>query len=258
VGTTNRTRLADYERAVSPATALILRVHQSNFTIEGFTERPALADLVALSRRMGVPLFEDQGTGLLSSLKDFGIHGEPSLRESFEQGVDLIAASGDKLLGGPQCGLLVGRTDLVEKVRKNPLLRAFRVDKLIYAALEATLIEYLSGQPRSLPLFRMLSIPAEEVMRRCREISDQVNSALEIDVVPVESVVGGGTAPKATLPSCAISLRHASLSAESLAAALRHADPPIIGRISNDVVLLDLRTVDPGLDATIASLLKSL
>jgi L-seryl-tRNA(Ser) seleniumtransferase len=259
VGTTNRTRLADYERALCAATALILRVHQSNFSIEGFAERPALADLVALSRRVHVPLFEDQGTGLLSSLENYGIRGEPGLRESFEQGVDLIAASGDKLLGGPQCGLLVGRTDLVQKVQKNPLLRAFRVDKLTYAALEATLLDHLSGRPESLPLFRMLSIPPEEIMGRCRQIADQINSLqLTIDIVPVESLIGGGTAPKAALSSCALSLRHASLSAEALTSALRHLIPPVIGRISENAVLLDLRTVNPDHDATIASSLNSL
>ena len=145
VGTTNRTRLADYERAIGPGTGLLLRVHQSNFSIEGFSERPSLQDLVALSKRAGVPLFEDQGTGLVSSLERFGIKGEPSLLQSFACGVDLVAASGDKLLGGPQCGILVGRKDLIERIRKNPLLRAFRVDKLTYAALEATLLEHLSG-----------------------------------------------------------------------------------------------------------------
>jgi L-seryl-tRNA(Ser) seleniumtransferase len=259
VGTTNRTRLADYERALSVSTALILRVHQSNFSIEGFAERPALADLVALSRRVSVPLFEDQGTGLLSSLENYGIRGEPGLHESFEQGVDLIAVSGDKLLGGPQCGMLVGRTDLVHKIQKNPLLRAFRVDKLTYAALEATLLDHLSGRPESLPLFRMLSIPPAEIMRRCRQVADQINSRqLAIDVVPVESLVGGGTAPRATLLSCAISLRHASLSAETLSATLRRLDPPIIGRISENAVLLDLRTVNPDCDAAIASALNSL
>ncbi|PWT76145.1 MAG: L-seryl-tRNA(Sec) selenium transferase [Proteobacteria bacterium] len=259
IGTTNRTRLSDYERAIGPATALILRVHQSNFSIEGFAERAVLGDLVALSRRAGIPLFEDQGTGLISSLEDYGVRGEPSLQASFEQGVDLVAASGDKLLGGPQCGLLVGRADLVQKIQKNPLLRAFRVDKLTYAALEATLMEYLSGQEDSLPLIRMLSVPPEEIMGRCRQIADKVKSPqMVVDVVPVESLIGGGTAPKAVLPSCAISLRHASLSADQLSSALRRLDPPVIGRISDDVVLLDLRTVDAAFDATIAASLNGL
>lgn len=259
VGTTNRTRLADYERGLSPATALILRVHQSNFSIEGFAERPALADLIALSRRSGIPVFEDQGTGLVSSLEAYGIRGEASLRASFEKGVDLIAASGDKLLGGPQSGIIVGRRELVERIKKNPLLRAFRVDKMTYAGLEATLLEHLSGQPDSLPLFRMLSMAPAELMRRCRQFADQVGSAqLVVDVVPVDSLLGGGTAPKATLPSCAISLRHASLSAEGLASALRQLDPPIIGRISEDSVLLDLRTVNPEFDDAIARCLSGL
>jgi L-seryl-tRNA(Ser) seleniumtransferase len=153
----------------------------------------------------------------------------------------------------------VGRKELVERIKKNPLLRAFRVDKLTYAGLEATLLEHLSGQPDSLPLFRMLSMAPAELTRRCRQIADQAKSArLVVDVVPVDSLLGGGTAPKATLPSCAISLRHASLSAEGLASALRQLDPPIIGRISEDSVLLDLRTVNPEFDETIALCLNGL
>ena len=259
IGTTNRTRVSDYEAALSPDTALLLRVHQSNFSMEGFTERPALADLVALARRTRIPLFEDQGTGLLCSLEAYGIGAEPTVANSLAQGVDLVASSGDKLLGGPQCGLLIGRKALVQKIQKNPLMRAFRVDKLTYAALEATLFDYVSGSSEALPIYRMLSIRPEEVMRRCRQIADRIRSVqLAVDVVPVESLVGGGTAPKATLPSCALSLRHASLPAEELAAALRRLDPPIVGRISEDFVLLDLRTVHPRYDAEIASLLNAL
>jgi L-seryl-tRNA(Ser) seleniumtransferase len=259
VGTTNRTRLADYESALGPATGLLLRVHQSNFSIEGFTERPSLQELVALSKRAGIPLFEDQGTGLLSSLERFGISGEPSFLQSFKSGVDIIAASGDKLLGGPQCGILVGRRDLIDRIRKNPLLRALRVDKLTYAALEATLLEHLSGETGSIPVERMLAIRPEELMRRCREITERVScSQLVLDVVPVTSLVGGGTAPKATLQSCAISLRHISLSTGEVLANLRRLKPPVIGRISDDAVLLDLRTVPPDFDEELASLLTSL
>jgi len=258
VGTTNRTRLDDYERAIGPETGLLLRVHQSNFSIEGYAERPLLADLVTLSKRTGIPLFEDQGTGLVSSLERFGIKGEPSLLQSFAFGVDLIAASGDKLLGGPQCGILVGRNDLIERIRKNPLLRAFRVDKLTYAALEATLLERLSEDPTSIPVERMLSIRPEELMCRCRQILDQIaSSALVLDVVPVSSLVGGGTAPRASLESCSISVRHVSLPAAELFAALRRLDPPIIARIADDTVLLDLRTVPPRFDAALVSLLGS-
>ena len=259
IGTTNRTRLSDFESALSSATALILRVHQSNFSIEGFTERPALADLVSFARRAGVPLFEDQGTGLLAPLESYGIAAEPTLPDSIALGVDLVASSGDKLLGGPQCGLLVGRKPLIQRIQKNPLMRAFRVDKLTYAALEATLLEYLAGSTDTLPIHRILAIRPEELVHRCRHIADRVHSTpLAVDVVPVESLVGGGTAPKATLPSCALSLRHPALSAEELSASLRHLDPPIVARISDDCVLLDLRTVHPRFDPEIANLLNSI
>jgi L-seryl-tRNA(Ser) seleniumtransferase len=259
IGTTNRTRLADYEAAFSPATALILRVHQSNFTIEGFTERPTLADLVALAARAGVPLFEDQGTGLVAPLEPYGIAGEPTLANSLAQGVDLVASSGDKLLGGPQCGLLVGSKNLIQKIQKNPLLRAFRVDKLTYAALEATLFEYVFGSCDALPIHRMLAVRPEELMRRCHHIAGQVHSPnIAVDVVPVESLVGGGTAPKASLPSCALSLRHPSLSAEELSASLRRLDPPVVARIGDDFVLLDLRTVHPRFDANLVTLFNRL
>jgi L-seryl-tRNA(Ser) seleniumtransferase len=259
VGTTNRTRLGDYERALGPGTGLLLRVHQSNFSIEGFSEQTPLRDLVKLSKSSGVPLFEDQGTGLLLSLERFGVSGEPSLLQSFECGVDLIAASGDKLLGGPQCGILVGRNDLIERIRKNPLLRAFRVDKLIYAALEATLLEHLSEDPVSIPIERMLSLPPDELMRRCREIAGQVVSTkLVLDVVPVASLIGGGTAPKASLQSCALSVRHAFLTAAELLETFRRADPPIVGRIEGEAVLLDLRTVPPHFDSEFVCILSSL
>ncbi len=259
VGTTNRTRIADYERALGAGTGLLLRVHQSNFSIEGFSERPSLQDLTALSKRAGIPLFEDQGTGLISSLEHFGINGEPGLLQSFESGVDLIAASGDKLLGGPQCGILFGREDLIERIRKNPLLRAFRVDKLTYAALEATLFQYLSEDTVSIPVERMLGVRPDELMQRCRKVTEQISSPnFVLDVVPVSSLVGGGTAPKAILQSCAISIRHGSLNAAELLASLRKLDPPIIGRIADDMVLLDLRTVPARFDVDLVSFLSGL
>ncbi len=259
VGTTNRTRLTDYEHAIGPQTGLILRVHQSNFSIDGFSERPLLQDLVVLSKRSGIPLFEDQGTGLVSSLEQYGIDEEPSLQNSFESGVDLIAASGDKLLGGPQCGILVGRKDLIERIRKNPLLRAFRVDKLTYAALEATLLEHLSGDPTSIPVERMLSLKPGEMMRRCSKILEMFDSPrCVLEVVSVDSLVGGGTAPKASIPSYAIALQHGSLSAVETLAALRDLEPPIVGRIADDTVLLDLRTVPSDFDIELASLLSNL
>ena len=166
--------------------------------------------------------------------------------DSFHAGSDLIAASGDKLLGGPQCGLLVGRTDLMQSVRKNPLYRTFRVDKLTYAALEATLMDYDSGIESTIPVQRMLHAAAEEIFARCESISQQVNSTeLFAQAVPVLSLIGGGTAPTARLQSAAISLRHATLQPQALLRALRQLEPPVVGRISEDQVLLDLRTVEP-------------
>jgi L-seryl-tRNA(Ser) seleniumtransferase len=255
VGTTNRTRLVDYENAISADTGLILRVHQSNFSIEGFTERPTLQDLVALGKRKNVAVFNDQGTGLLSSLDDLGVRAEPTLLDSFRVGVDLIAASGDKLLGGPQCGLLVGRVELIDRIRKNPLLRAFRVDKLTYAALEATIMDHLLEKP--IPIVSMLHAPALEILRRCEWVAGQVRSGdLFAEAVPVLSLIGGGTAPAARLQSSAVSLRHATLQPQALLRALRGLDPPVIGRVCEDAVLLDLRTVEPEFDVKLVSLLR--
>jgi L-seryl-tRNA(Ser) seleniumtransferase len=256
VGTTNRTRLPDYENAISADTGLILRVHQSNFSIEGFTERPTLQDLVALGKRKNIPVFNDQGTGLVSSLEDLGVGEEPTLLESFRLGVDLVAASGDKLLGGPQCGLLVGRVDLIDRIRKNPLLRAFRVDKLTYSALEATLMDHLLERP--IPIVSMLHASGLEILRRCEWVAGQVRSRdLFAEAVPVLSLIGGGTAPAARLQSSAVSLRHATLQPQALLRALRRLDPPVIGRVSEDSVLLDLRTVEPEFDVKLVSLLQT-
>ncbi|HTD55315.1 MAG TPA: L-seryl-tRNA(Sec) selenium transferase [Silvibacterium sp.] len=259
VGTTNRTRLSDYEKALSTDTALILRVHQSNFRIEGFTERPTLQELVGLGARRGVPVFDDQGTGLMLPLDDLGVRSEPTFIDSFRLGSDLIAASGDKLLGGPQCGLLVGSEDLIERIRANPLLRTFRVDKLTYAALEATLMDYLQERLDAIPVVNMLRLSQEEILYRCRRIAEELKSAgLEVEVIPVESLIGGGTAPASRLPSAAVALRHESLSLPALLLALRRLDPPVIARISDDRVLLDLRTVEPDLDAMLISLLQGI
>jgi L-seryl-tRNA(Ser) seleniumtransferase len=257
VGTTNRTRISDYENAIRPETALILRVHQSNFSMEGFTERPALDELVALGRRANIPVFEDQGTGLSISLDELGVGAQPTLPESFRFGADLVAASGDKLLGGPQCGLLAGRIDLIERIRKNPLLRTSRVDKLTYAALEATLMEYLSGMEESIPVVRMLRASPDEILRRCEWVAGQLNNIdLVADVVPAHSLIGGGAAPSARLASSAVALRHALLPPQAFLHLLRQLDPVVIGRVNNDKVSLDLRTVEPEFDATLVSLLQ--
>jgi L-seryl-tRNA(Ser) seleniumtransferase len=259
VGTTNRTRVADYETAITQDSGLILRVHQSNFSIEGFTERPALAELVALAKRTHIPLFDDQGTGLLDPLHDLGIRAEPTLVESFRSRSDLIAASGDKLLGGPQCGLLVGRVDLIERIRRNPLLRAFRVDKLTYAALEATLIDHLLNDGKSLPVVKMLHADAGEILARCQRIASRVRrNNLTIEIASVQSLIGGGTAPTAHLDSSALALRHRCQSPQELLSSLRKLKTPVIGRISEDRVLLDLRTVEPEFDTALGTLLEQL
>jgi L-seryl-tRNA(Ser) seleniumtransferase len=259
VGTTNRTRLGDYESAISDATRLILRVHQSNFSMAGFVQRPALRDLVSLGKRAGVPVFDDQGTGLMGSLAPLGIHSEPTLPESLRVGTDVVAASGDKLLGGPQCGLLVGRRELLQNIRKNPLFRTYRVDKLIYAALEATLMDYALQRESAIPLQRMLRTGADTIFSRCEWISGQVRRAeLTAEAVPAESLIGGGTAPTARLRSAAVSLCHATLQPQELLLALRRLDPPVIGRIHKDHVLLDLRTVEPEFDSTLVLLLQQI
>jgi L-seryl-tRNA(Ser) seleniumtransferase len=257
VGTTNRTRLADYAEAITGTTRMILRVHQSNFKIDGFTEKPKLSELVELGRRAKVVVFEDQGTGLLISLDSIGVQEESSLVDSFRQTPDLIAASGDKLLGGPQCGLLLGRRDLIDRIRANPLFRALRVDKLTYAALEATLHGYASHQEESIPTVHMLRIPEEVLRRRCEAIRQKIAVAtLEVAVVPVRSVIGGGTTPGAGLHSYALSLRHCVRSSSELLAALRRRTPPVIGRVQDDCVLLDLRTVPPKQDGVLAAAVR--
>ena len=239
VGTTNRTRVADYAEAITGNTRMILRVHQSNFKMEGFTEKPLLSELIDLGKRADLMVFEDQGTGLLISLDSFGVKEESSLLDSFREAPDLIAASGDKLLGGPQCGLLLGRRDLVDRIRANPLYRALRVDKLTYAALEATILSYALHQEESIPTVRMMRIPAGDLRHRCEAVQTEIEgNDLEISVIPVKSVIGGGTTPDAALNSFALSLRHRLKTPSGLLAALRHQTPPVIGRVQDELCAL--------------------
>lgn len=259
VGTTNRTRLSDYERAVGPNTRLILRVHQSNFRMEGFVERPDLQALSAMAAARGIPLFEDQGTGCLLDLSDYGATPEPTLAQSLRAEVSVVAASGDKLLGGPQCGLLVFERRFAEAIRANPLLRAFRVDKLTYAALESTLRSYLLGQESQLPLVAMLAATAEQIRARCEALAGRIeNSGLRVEVVQVESVIGGGTSPGALLPSFGIALTHPSQSADQLSRRLRAGSAPVLARVTDDRLILDLRTIAPEDDTTLESALREL
>jgi L-seryl-tRNA(Ser) seleniumtransferase len=226
VGTTNRTRLADYERAVREDTAAILRVHQSNFRIVGFAEQPALKDLARLADRRGLVLVDDLGSGVLDEVGD-----EPTVRGSLEAGAHLVTFSGDKLLGGPQAGIVVGRADLVERLRRHPLQRAVRADKLTLAALEGTLAAYRRGEET--PVIRMLQEPAEAVRARAMRLAAATGGQVDETVARA----GGGALPLAEIPSYACALE------EELAAPLRSADPPVVGIVRDGVLLLDCRTI---------------
>ena len=244
VGTTNRTRVSDYERAITEKTRLLLRVHRSNFEITGFTEQPRLEELVDLSRKRNIPLMEDLGSGALINLDSLGVGGEPSVLDSLRAGVDVVTYSGDKLLGGPQAGVLSGRSDLIARMRSNALFRALRVDKLTYAALEATLMAYVKGDHDAVPTIRMMRLSKEEVGKRAEAIASRVRSSrLSVEVIDGESVIGGGAAPSAVLPTRLLALTVDCLSADELAARLRISRPPIIARLEEGRVLLDLRTV---------------
>lgn len=257
VGTTNRTRLADYQSALTPATRLILRVHRSNFRMEGFTERPTLDELCELGDRASVPVFEDQGTGCAVDLPTYGIGGESSWIGTLATGPALVACSGDKLFGGPQCGILVGDETLVSKIRSNPLFRVMRMDKLGYAALQATLLAYLNGMEDTVPAIAMLQASASEIRKRCGAIAEVLRSPeLSVEVIETQSMIGGGTTPGASIPSFGLSLRHQSATEHVLAACLRGLDPPVITRTHGGSVLLDLRTVFARDDETLTRLLQ--
>jgi L-seryl-tRNA(Ser) seleniumtransferase len=231
VGTTNRTRAADYERAVTPDTALLLRVHQSNFRVVGFAEQPATSELAAVAKRHELPLVDDLGSGVLGTGLLLG--DEPSARAALEAGADLVCFSGDKLLGGPQAGIVAGRADLVERLRRHPLQRALRADKLTLAALEGTLALYLD-RPHEIPVLRMIEEPAETVRARAQRLAALTGGAVEETVARV----GGGALPLAELPSFACAVE------EELAAPLRAGEPPVVAVVRDGRTLLDCRTLD--------------
>ncbi len=245
VGTTNRTRVADYAGAINERTRALLRVHPSNFRMLGFTERPALAELVDLARRHNLWLIEDLGSGCLVDLAPLGIEDEPLLAASVTAGVDVITSSGDKLLGGPQAGILVGKRDPLARIRKNPLYRALRVDKLTIAVLEATVALYLRGNLDAIPALRMIHMKKEEVAQRAARLLDRLAAlpGFSASLEDGESVIGGGSTPGQSLPTCLVAITHASLSASELEARLRSNQPPVIARVERDRLILDLRTV---------------
>ena len=257
VGTTNRTHRRDYEEAITPRTALILRAHPSNFRIVGFATEPGIAELAEIGARCGVPVVDDIGSGALLDTARFGLGHEPMVQESLASGAALTLFSGDKLLGGPQAGILAGKTELVAKARKHPLARAVRADKFCLAALEATLIHYLRGEAeREVPVWRMISAPAEELERRARLWAQRIGRG---EVVDSLSTVGGGSLPEETLPTRALAL--ALSKPQAFLAKLRAGSPPVIARVAEGSVLLDPRTVmedeDESLIATVVASLAS-
>lgn len=260
VGTTNKTRISDYREGVDSDTALILTVHPSNYRIVGFTERPTLHELVALAREKELPLVKDAGSGLLFPVPYPSLREEPSIQEILEAGVDLVFFSGDKLLGGPQAGLVLGRRSLVEAVRKNPLMRACRVDKVTYAALEGTLIEYEKGTHfQTLPVYRMLGASPEEIRERATHLGRQLEElGYEIRLREGASLTGGGSAPEEKIPTWLVAVRSEHASASALERFLRNHHPAVLARIEEDELLLDLRTVFPREEPVIVSAFSAL
>jgi L-seryl-tRNA(Ser) seleniumtransferase len=314
VGTTNKTRAADYAAAISDRTALILRVHPSNFRIEGFTERPSLEVIVSVGRTFNIPVVEDLGSGYLRTASpsarpqsdrgqtsvgarseidhgsvgvrsefdqssvglrselgqgpvgaqsDFdrnsaGLRSEPAVGDSIDAGVDVCCFSGDKLLGGPQAGIIIGRTALIDRVRKHPLMRALRVDKMTYAALEATLTEYVAGRATiTVPVRRMLALTIDDIRARAEIVAMAIAGmpGWRVELVDGVSAVGGGSAPGVELPTCLVAIEKAGLTVDALEARLRQLTPPIIARIERDRLVLDLRTVTPDDDRRLTELL---
>src|SRR2546426_4002969 len=265
VGTTNRTRLADYENAINEKTRVLLRVHPSNFKVTGFTDKPSLEELVALSQRSGLPLLEDLGSGCLVDLSEYGV-SEPTVKQSIDAGVSLVMFSGDKLLGGPQAGIIAGKEDLIARVRRYPLFRALRVDKLTIASLEVTLGAYLRAAWDEIPAIRMIRATPQVLKRRAENFIRELRRELPLDEVEIEivdgtSLVGGGSTPTQTLPAKVIRIASARYSATKLEQRLRRAPAgaSVIARVEDDRLILDLRTVfsehEPLLIKTLSSAL---
>lgn len=262
VGTTNRTRLSDYETAIDDGAAVILRVHPSNYRIIGFTASPSLGELASLAHDRGVLLYEDIGSGALIELAPLGLADEPTVADSIRSGVDLVTFSGDKLLGGPQAGIIAGRRDLIDRLRKHPLYRALRIDKLMNAALEATLEAYRRNAESEIPVIAMLGLGRNSLLERAERIAGEIaamtSSSLNVQILDGESAVGGGAAPGAKLETKLLALSHGTLSAQDLEISLRKGDPPVITRIENSLVLIDLRTVPPEDEPELLERIRSL
>ncbi|MDX2045084.1 MAG: L-seryl-tRNA(Sec) selenium transferase, partial [Acidobacteriota bacterium] len=261
VGTTNRTRLSDYEKAINENTKVILRAHPSNYRVIGFTEKPALEELAQLARERGLPLFEDLGSGCLIDLNPLGIHDEPTVAQAVKAGASVVAFSGDKLLGGPQAGIILGEAELIKRIKSNPLMRALRVDKLTFAALEATVAAYLAGRALTeIPVQTALHATKESITQRSRAFIAQVRrqNHLTLELQDGYSVIGGGSAPEIQLPTTLIGLTSSQFSPDELEERLRLNSPPIIARIQDDRLVIDLRTVSLNAETEILSALANL
>jgi L-seryl-tRNA(Ser) seleniumtransferase len=259
VGATNKTHLHDYQKAIGPETALILKVHTSNYRILGFTSAVTGEELAALGKERGVPVLEDLGSGLLIDLTQLGLPREPTVRETLGTGIDVVTFSGDKLLGGPQAGLIVGNREIVARLKKHPLARALRLDKMTLAALEATLRLYLDPRRalREIPTLRLLALSTAELEHRCLELLPHLQQAAgdqaDLAVVASMATVGGGAMPLAELPGCAIAVTPHRISLQQLTERLRQGEPPVIGRVQDDRLLLDPRTLLPGEESLLAA-----
>ena len=260
VGTTNRTRLRDYEGAITERTRLLLRVHPSNFRITGFTERPSLEELAGLAKSKGIPLYEDLGSGCLTDLSASGVT-EPVAKASLDAGVSVVTFSGDKLLGGPQAGIIAGEKGAVGRIRRNPLFRALRVDKLTIAALEATLQVYRRGAFDEIPALRMIRATRDELKRRSEQFAEQLRALLpaeaKVEILGGFGVIGGGSTPDQQLPGEVVTMRTPAHKAAALEERLRRPEKgtPVIARIEDDRLVIDLRTVFPEEEAALAEAL---
>jgi L-seryl-tRNA(Ser) seleniumtransferase len=257
VGTTNKTRLADYSAAVNDATGLLLKIHPSNYQITGFTQSVSLAELVALGRARQLPVIHDIGSGALLDLTSLGLGEEPVARDSVDAGADLVLFSGDKLLGGPQAGVIAGRRQLIERIERNPLARALRVDKLTLAALSATLssLRHLETAVREIPLWMMIATTTEELHQRARIIADQVKSQTtgsRVEIAATTAYLGAGSLPNQELASVALSVAGPNASEQEIAQRLRTGTPPVVGRLERGCVIIDLRAVLPHQDEALA------
>lgn len=261
VGTTNKTHLRDYAEAITEETGAIMRVHHSNYRILGFSSEPSIEEMVELARKHNLPLIDDLGSGALVDLQEFGLETEPLVQHSIKAGVDVACFSGDKLIGGPQAGVIVGKSEAVKKIGKNPLMRAFRVGKMTIAGMEATLRLFYTPEklPATHPVYRMFAASQEQLRQRAEDVysgvKSEITTGVEFSLVEGESQVGSGSAPIETIPTVLLQVKPINGSADKLARSLRHSNPPIFCRVQKEAVLFDFRTIQPGEGPLIADFL---